>query len=75
MKLADYNDMHKISDEFKNESDRTNDCSYVPLIIKIACEHSTGHIFSLNQLKTLRVTSLTKCQSSSKLGHVGSKNR
>ena len=25
MKFADYNDMHKISDEFENGSDRAND--------------------------------------------------
>ena len=34
MKLADYNDMYKISDEFEIGSDRTNNGSYIPLIVK-----------------------------------------
>ena len=67
------NGMHKISNEFEHWSDRTNGGSYVPFIVKMACKYSTGHVFSLSILIFLRVMSLTKCRSSSKLGHVGSK--
>ena len=31
MKLANYNDMHKISDEFENGSDQTNNAELRPL--------------------------------------------
>ena len=44
MKLADNNDMHKISDEFKNGSARTNNGSYIPLIVK------NGHYRPCEQL-------------------------
>ena len=49
MKLADINNMDKISDEFENGSDRTNNRCVTshPLIVMIAYEHSTGHVFSL----------------------------
>ena len=51
MKLADNNDMHKISDKFENWSDRTNDDRVVPLIVKISCKHSTDLVFSLINFK------------------------
>ena len=51
MKLADNNDMHKILDRFENGSDRTNDGSYIPLIVKIAFEHCRPG-FQPNQLQT-----------------------
>ena len=60
MKLADNNDMHKISDEFENGSDWTNNGRVVPLIVKIACEHSIGRVFSLINFKLFQSDVLDK---------------
>ena len=43
MKLSDNNDMHKISDEFENWSDRTNDCRVTFL------DGQNGHYRSFEQ--------------------------
>ena len=69
MKLADNNDMHKISDEFENGSDMSNDG---PLVVKIFSEHSTGHIFCLIKLSQSDV--LDKMSVKFETGSCGVKN-
>ena len=52
--------MNKVSDEFENGSDRTYDSRYVPFIVKIICEQSKGHVFSLINFKLSRSDAFDK---------------
>ena len=68
------NGMHKISNESEHCSDRTNggrvtSPSLSRWLVNIL--QATFSVLSISNF--LRVMSLTKCRSSSKLGHVGSK--
>ena len=74
MKFADNNNMHKISDEFKKWV-RSNQRwqSYVPLIAKIVCEHSTGHVFSLLNFKLSQSDILDKMSVKFESGSCGVK--
>ena len=75
MKLADNNDMHKISDKFENGSDRTNDDRVVPLIVKIACKHSTDHVFSFIIFKLSHSGVLDKMSDRFETRSCGSRHR
>ena len=69
-----YNGMHKISNEFKHWSDRTNGGRAMSSSLSRWLVNILQATFSVLSISIfLRVMSLTKCRSSSKLGHVGSK--
>ena len=50
MKLADNNGTYKISDEFENGSDRTNDDRVMSPWLSVILVNTASHVFSLNKL-------------------------
>ena len=69
------NGMHKISNEFKHWSDQTNGGRDAPFIVKMACKHSTGHVFSLINFNFSQSDVLDKMSVKFKTGLCGVKNR
>ena len=70
MKRTDINDMDKISNEFEIGSDRTNN-GRVTSPFKIACEYSTGHVFSRINFKLSQSDVLDKMSVKFKTGLCG----
>ena len=70
------NGMHKISNEFEHWSGRDQRWqSYVPFIVKMACKHSTGHVFSLINFNFSQSDVLDKMSVKFETGSCGVKNR